>query len=91
LLHHEVDRFRLRRGERPSLEDGAPRADEIEEAVRVDVLFEKGAVGRMRVDVLRVDVDAVLLQKTSGVAAGGSGGLQVKRRLRHLQMVPHPS
>jgi hypothetical protein len=47
------------------------------------VFFEKGAVGRVLVDVTRLDVDPVLLQKTSGVAAGRSSGLPIEDRLGH--------
>jgi 7-carboxy-7-deazaguanine synthase len=51
--------------------------------VRLDVLLEERPVGRLFVDLLLVDVDPLLLQKTSGVAAGRSGGLQVKGGLGH--------
>jgi hypothetical protein len=42
------------------------------------VLLEKRARRRFLDDVLEVDFDAVLLQKTSGVEAGRSGGLAVE-------------
>jgi hypothetical protein len=84
LLHHQVDRFLLRRRQWTRLEYRAARADEVEEVVRLDVLLEKGPVGRLFVDVLLVDADPLLFQKTSGVAACRSGGFQVKGGLRHV-------
>jgi len=87
LLHHQVDRFLLRSRQGTLLENRAPRADEIEEMRFVDVLFEKRPIGRLLVDVLLVDLDTVLIQKTSGVAAGRSGGFQVKRGLRHREIL----
>ncbi|MEO5896032.1 MAG: hypothetical protein ABIS06_10050 [Vicinamibacterales bacterium] len=83
LRHHQVDRFVLRFRQRLGLEDRAAGADEIEKTLLVDVLFEKCPVGGLFVDVLLIDLDALLLQKTSGVAAGRSGRFQVKRGLRH--------
>jgi hypothetical protein len=47
------------------------------------VFFEKGAIRRITIDVVLLDVDLVLLQKTSGVAARRSGGLPVEEWLRH--------
>jgi hypothetical protein len=47
------------------------------------VLLEKGAVRRMAVDVAFLDVDSLLLQKTSGVAAGRSRGFPEEDRLGH--------
>jgi hypothetical protein len=38
------------------------------------MLFEEGAIRRVLVDIPFLDVDSLLLQKTSGVAAGRSGG-----------------
>jgi hypothetical protein len=47
--------------------------------------FEEGPVRRVPVDVPFLYVDALLLQKTSGVAARRSGGFPVEnRRLRHI-------
>src|SRR5207247_2023035 len=77
------DRLPLRRGERPFLEDGAPRAHEVEKMIGFDVLLEKLARRRFLVDVELADVDACRVQKTSGIFAGGSGGLGVERRFRH--------
>jgi hypothetical protein len=83
LLHHQVDRFLLRLRQRPFLEHRTAAAHEIEEVVVIDVLLEELARRGIAIDVTFVDVDALLLQKTSGVAAGGSGGLPVKDRLGH--------
>jgi len=60
------------------LEDGAPRAHEVEEAIRVDVFLEERAVGRVTVDVDLIDVDPVIVQETPGVLARCSGGLGVE-------------
>src|SRR5262245_8953426 len=73
LLHHQVDRLLFRTRQRPLLEDRAPGADEIQEPVRIDMLLEKGPGWRVLVDVVLFDVHTVLFQKTSGVAARGSG------------------
>jgi hypothetical protein len=83
LLHHHVDRFLLRSWQRALLEYRAARADEVEKAVPVDVLLEERAIRRVPVDVALFDVDLLLLQKTSGVTAGGSRRLPVERRFRH--------
>jgi hypothetical protein len=47
------------------------------------VLLEKRAVGRVAIDVPLLDGDALLLQITSGVAAGRSRRLPEKGRLGH--------
>src|SRR5688572_9231027 len=78
LLHHQVDGFLLRLRQGARLEDRAPFADVVQEVLLVDVLFEKCAVGRILVDVPLLDVDPLLLQKTSGVAAGRSRGFPVE-------------
>jgi hypothetical protein len=65
------------------LEHGTPGAHEIEEALFVDVSLEKLTTGRIAVDVKLRGVDVMLFQKTSGVAAGRSGRLPVKRGARH--------
>ena len=83
LFHHQVDRFLLRFRQRPRLEYGAARTHEVEEAIDFDVRFEKCPVGRLLVDIAFLDVNALLLQKTSGVAAGRSGGFPEEGRLRH--------
>jgi hypothetical protein len=83
LLHHQVDRFLLRLRQRPLLEYRASRAHEVEEPIFLDVLFQEGAIGRIAVDVALFDLDAVLLQITSGVAAGRSRRLPEEGRLRH--------
>jgi 7-carboxy-7-deazaguanine synthase len=51
------------------------------------VLLEERAIGRRPVDVTLVDFNALLLQKTSGVAAGRSRGLPVEDGLRHATIV----
>jgi hypothetical protein len=59
--------------------------------LRVDVTFEERAIGRIAVDVAFFDVDAELVQITSGIAAGRSSRFPVKRRLRHdgiLEQLP---
>ena len=83
LLHHQVDRFLLRFRQRPRLEHRAAGAHEIEEAVGLDVLLEEGPIRRILVDVTLVDVYSLLVQKTSGVAAGRSRGFPEKGRLGH--------
>ena len=90
VLHHQIDRFLLRLRQRTLLPHGAARADEIEEAFRVDVLLQEFARRRLLVDVDFVDLDAGLRQNTSGVLARGSGGLPVKRRFRHGTIVKQP-
>jgi hypothetical protein len=77
-LHHHVDRLLFRPRQPALLEDRAAGADELEEAIGIDVLLEKVPGRRVTVDVDLVDVGATLLQKTSGVFAGGSGGLPVE-------------
>jgi hypothetical protein len=49
----------------------------------VDVLLEECAVRRFLVDVAFGDVDVLFSQKTSGVLAGRSSRLGVKKRLCH--------
>jgi hypothetical protein len=88
LLHHQINRFLLRSRQRPLLEYRAPRAHEIEKTIRVYVLLEKRPCRRVPVDVPLFDIDLVLLQKTSGVAAGGSGRFPEERRLRHAGILP---
>jgi len=88
LLHHQVNGFLLRLGQWPLLEDGAPGADEIQKALRVDVFLEKSARRRILVDVVFFDVDVVLLQKTSGVAARGSGWFPVEEWPGHPRILP---
>jgi hypothetical protein len=51
------------------------------------VLLEKRAVGRVLVDVTLLDLDPVLIQKTSGVSAGRSSGFPVEGRLGHERIV----
>jgi 7-cyano-7-deazaguanine synthase len=51
--------------------------------IRLDVALEELAGGRLAIDVPLVDVDALLLQKTSGVPAGRSGRLPVEGRFGH--------
>jgi hypothetical protein len=84
LLHHEVDRFLLRLRQWTLFEDGTARADEFQEPGFIDVPLQKLTVRRMLVDVAFGDVDLVRLQKTSGISAGGSGGLPVERRSHAL-------
>ena len=83
VFHHHRDRLLLRLRQRPLLEHRAARADVVEEAVGVDVLLEELARRRLLVDVDLVDVDLVLVQKTSGVLAGRSSGLRIEGRFRH--------
>jgi hypothetical protein len=87
LRHHQVDGFLLRPRQWPLFEDRASRAHEVEKAFLVDVFLEKDPIGRVAVDVPLLDVNLLLLQKTSGVAAGGSCGLQVEERLWHDRIV----
>jgi hypothetical protein len=47
------------------------------------VPFEKRTVRRVAIDIPFFDIDLLLLQKTSGVATGRSGGLPVEDRLGH--------
>jgi len=87
VLHHEIDRFFLRFRERPFLEHGASRADEVEKPARVDVLLEKLTRRRIAIDVDLVDLESGFVQKTSGVFACGSGGLPIERRFRHIDTI----
>jgi hypothetical protein len=87
VLHHEVDRFLLGPRQRPLLPDRTPRADEVEKAGRVDVLLEEITRGRLLVDVELVNVNARLIQKTSGIFARGSRRLRVKDRFRHERRI----
>ncbi len=68
-------------------EHGTAGAHEVQKAVRVDVPFEKGAIGRIPGDVAFLDVDSELVQITSGIAARRSGGLPVQRRLGHPRIL----
>jgi hypothetical protein len=54
----------------------------------VDVPFEKRTIRRILVDVALLDVDLLLLQKTSGVTAGRSSRFPVKRWFRHRGILP---
>ena len=83
LLDHQIDRFLLRSRQRTLLEDRASRADVIEEPAGVDVMLEERAIRGIAVDVTFVDLDVVLLQKPSGVAARSSGRLPEERGLSH--------
>ena len=83
LLHHQVDRLLLRFRQRPLLEHRAAAAHEVEKVLLVDMALEKRAVRRVLVDVTLVDVDPLLLQKTSGVSAGCSRGFPVEGRFGH--------
>jgi hypothetical protein len=49
----------------------------------VDVLLEERPIGRRLVDVTLFDLYLVLLQKTSGVAASGSGRLPIEDPFSH--------
>jgi hypothetical protein len=69
------------------LEHRAARADEIEEPILIDVLFQEGPLGRIAVDIALFDLDAVLLQITSGVAARRSRRLPEEGRLRHAPIL----
>jgi hypothetical protein len=89
LLHHEVDRLFLRRRQGPLLEHGTAGAHELQKPLRVDVPFEERAIGRIAIDVAFFDVDAELVQITSGIAAGRSSRLPVKRGLRHAGILEH--
>ena len=91
LIHHQIDRLFLGPWQRPLLEHRAARADEIEEVVFVDVLLEERAVRRILVDVAFFDVDVVLFQITSGVAAGRSGGFPVEGWFRHVAILSRAS
>ena len=90
LSHHQVDGFSLRLRERPGLEHGAPAAHEIQKVRLIDMPFQKRAVRRGPVDVTFVQLDALLLQKTSGVATGRSSGFPVEGRLGHKVILPLP-
>ena len=87
VLHHQIDRFLLRLRQRPLLEHRAARADELEEAIGIDMLLEKIPRRRIAVDVDLVHVGALVVQKTSGVFARGSSGLRVERRFCHRRRI----
>lgn len=78
LLHHQIYRFLLRLWKRALLEYRTSRTDEVQEALLVDVAFEQGTVWRVLVDVALADVHPMRIQKTSGIAARGSGRLPVE-------------
>jgi hypothetical protein len=54
------------------------------------VPFEERAIRRIAVDVAFVDVDAELVQITSGIAAGRSSRFPVKRGLWHDGILEQP-
>jgi hypothetical protein len=83
LFHHQIDGFLFRLRQRAGLEHRTACADEIEEPRRVDVLFEKGPIRRIAVDVALFDLGLVLRQKTSGVPARRSCGLEIEDGFRH--------
>jgi hypothetical protein len=83
LVHHHVDGLFLRFRQRPLLENRTARADEVEKPRVVDVLLEERSVWRSPVDVALVYIDVLLLQITSGVAAGRSRRFPIEDRLRH--------
>jgi len=88
LLHHQIDRFLLRFRKRSPLEHRASRAHKIEEPVGIDVRLEEGPRRRLFVDIVLFDVDVLLVQITSGVAARGSGRFPVKNWSRHARILP---
>jgi hypothetical protein len=53
--------------------------------VGLDVLLEPLTRRRLAVDIDLADVDAMLVQKTSGVLARRSRRLRVEGRLRHTR------
>jgi hypothetical protein len=83
VLHHQVDGLFLGFRQRPFLPDGATRADEVEKAGRIDVLFEEVPRRGFLVDVELVNLEPRLVQITSGILAGGSRRLGVEGRLCH--------
>ena len=83
LRHHQVDRLFLRAREWTLLEHRATSAQEVEEMRGIHVFFEEGAARRVLVDVDLLKGDTLLVQKTSGIAAGRSRGFPIERRLRH--------
>jgi len=87
LLQHQLDRLLLRFRQWTRLEHRAAPADEFEKVLLVDVALEKRAIRWIPVDIALFDADALLLQITSGVAAGRSGGLPVEDRLGHTGIV----
>ena len=87
ILHHQRDRFFLRLRQRPVLEHRAARADKVEEPIGIDMRLEELTRGWLLVDVDFTHVHAGRIQKTSGVFAGRSGRLRVKRRFRHERRI----
>jgi hypothetical protein len=87
ILQHQIDRFLLGLRQRALLENRAPRADEIEEPLRVDVGFQERPTRRRLVDVDLFDLDAVLVQETPGVLARGSRRLGIERGLCHADHI----
>jgi hypothetical protein len=51
------------------------------------VLLQEPPIRRVPVDIAFIDVNPVLLQKTSGVAAGRSRGLPVEKGFGHKEIV----
>jgi hypothetical protein len=54
------------------------------------VLLEEGTIRRLFVDIAFFDVYPLLLQKTSGVAAGRSSGFPVENRRGHSVILTVP-
>jgi hypothetical protein len=69
--------------QRPLFEDRAALADEVEKMVGVDMTLEKFPRRWFAVDVELVNFNAGFFQKTSGVAAGRSTRLPIKRWFGH--------
>ena len=84
VLHHQIDRFLFRPRQRPLLEYRAPRADEIEKAIGLDVFLQELTGWGLTIDVDLVHADSRLGQKTSGVLTGRSCRLPVEGWLRHM-------
>ena len=81
LFDHQIDRFFLRLRQGTCLEDRTAGAHEIQEVIGLNMSLEKRPIRRLAVDVTRIDLGALLLQITSGVAAGRSGGLPIQSGL----------
>ena len=87
VLHHQVDRFLLRPRQRPLLEDRAARADEIEKCSGSMCFSRNSRSGGVLLMSICSTVDALLVQETSGVLAGRSGGFGVEGGAGHGAIV----
>ena len=88
--HHQVQCFLLGSRQRALLEDRTASAHEIEKVLGVDVLLEEFAGRRLAIDIDLANLNTGCGQKTSGVPARRSGGLQVEDGWAHFNRLQAP-